>query len=768
MIRRKTRTLVSGLAFTIILSLGLSGVTRAEEANTAGSTENNQSAATAAQNNQDQASVEQANTRDGDKQTAANAPVTEVFVTATKEKGPTIGQQSDVEGINDYVITHSSTGSKSDIANKDLPQTITSVGQKIMEDQNCLTASDALSNVAGVRPQLYPSYYDVYLSYFVRGFNAGSYVYADGLWDPCTTYSGWIGNVDQIEVLKGPASVLYGNGTAGGLINYVTKKPLSYRAFTYGVEYGSWGTKSVKADMSLPLTDNKKWLSRMIIEKTDYATFQRNSDLFKRFNGSFIVQGKPRDDTTYTFTGQFNDYQSSPPGYLPLKGTINSPYGLVPYDASYNDPSSETHTIGRALSARVDHKFNDIWTVSTGLRYSNYTYDANLKFGSGLNLNTTDPTLSTVNMYYQSFLRRNTALAWDTAANAKFRTGGLNNDLTTGFTWARFTQDQPRAIMARRPYGRVNVLDPVFPVYTYTMSGPSMGGRHSDQHRYGSYLSDVIQLSPKLKVNAGVSLTKQTSDLTGSYTRGDTGSAKRLGATYETSPGVTWFTGYSTYYEPQTPLSDGYQYVYFKPETGDQVEGGVKVEVSKRTSLTLSVYRINRKNIVYGIDDPDDVNHTIYKLIGKQRSKGFDLDASYVIKPGWNLLASYSHCDARVIADDTYPAGSVVPNVPLNSFKLWTTYEYQAGPRKGLGFGGGLNFVGKRAVAYDNSSGWMDGYTTFDAVIYYKTKNWRYSLNVYNLTNKKYWYSSNWSNASSSGVFAGVPRSFVVRVERSF
>jgi len=697
----------------------------------------------------------------------ANVPVTEVEVTADKQKNKlTIGQQPDAEGVKDYVITQSSTGSKSNMNNKDLPQSIASVGQKIMADQNSLTASDALANIAGVQAQTKPSYFDVYNAYTIRGFNA-TYNYVDGLWDQCTTNNGWIGNIDRIEVLKGPASVLYGNGTAGGIINYVTKKPLPYEAFTYGVEYGSWGTKSVNVDISVPLTEDKKWLSRTIIEKTDYATFQKNSDDFKRFNGSFIVQGKPRDETTYTFTAQFNDYKNSPPSYLPLTGTIKAPYGLVPYDASYNDPSAETHTIGRALSARVDHKLNDVWTVSTGLRYSTYTYDANLKYGSGLNVNTANPALSTVNMYYQSFYRQNTAWVWDTTANAKFKTGDLNHDLTTGFTWAHFTQDQPRGIMGRRAYATVNVLDPIFP--EYTISGTSWG-RHTHEYRYGSYLSDVIELSPKLKLSAGVSLTKQTSGVADSYASKESGTAKRFGATYETSPGVTWFAGYSTYYAPQVPQDDGYQYVYFKPETGNQVEGGVKVDISKRASLTFSVYRIDRENISYGTEDPSDANHTIYDLIGKQRSKGFDLDASYVIQPGWNLLATYSHCNAKVLEDDTFAAGSVVPNVPQNSFKLWTTYEYLDGPRKGLGFGGGLTFVGKRTVAYDNTIGWMDGYKTLDAVVYYKIKNTRYSLNAYNLTNKKYWATSYYSTSGtgSSGVYAGTPRSFILRIEQSF
>ncbi len=760
------RSLFCSIALVLTLALWSPGVVRAdpEQSQTESTETADAEQANKAQSQNTDKSKEEKNKTITAGNTSQQTAITviEVEVNANKYQDLTIGQQKNAEGVNNYVVTQSSTGSKSDVANKDLPQSITVVGQKIMKDQNNLTASEALSNVAGVRTQQYPSYADTLLAFYIRGFDAGSYVYTDGLWDPCTTYSGWIGNVDRIEVLKGPASVLYGNGTAGGLINYVTKKPLPYWAFAYGAEYGSRGTKSVDADMSIPLTEDKKWLSRTIIQNTDYASFQRGADPYKRFNGSFIVQGQPVKNTTYTFETQFNDYYGPSSSLLPLKGTINPPYGLVPYDANYYDPRYKSHTIGRAFSTRVDHKINDIWTVHSGLRYSFYAYQSETRGGSTLVLNSANPSLSTVSQSYGSMLRFNNAIAWDTTANAKFQTGELGHDLTTGITWAHFNQYIPYFL--RGSSAAVNVLDPVFAGEpTLSKFGMGMGGRHSESERYGAYLSDVVALSPKFKVNLGESLTMQSSSIDGSYRRHNSGSARRIGTTYETSPGVTWFAGTETYYEPQVPRNDGYQYIYFPPETGDQVEGGVKVDVSDRASVTLSVYRINRENIVYGVQDPYDVLHTIYSLVGKQRSKGFDLDASYVIRPGWNVSLAYSHCDARVLSSDSYASNSVVPNVPLNSVKLWSTYEYQDGPRKGWGFGGGLTFAGKRTVDTNNSLGWMDGYTVFDAVVYYKTKDWRYSLNVYNLTNEKYWESG-----SSSGVYAGTPRSFVLRIERSF
>jgi len=754
---------------TLAIAMLLYGPSVAGAENAATQPESTQTADDEKQPQQEQAGNQQVQHENSDSSvktasSEANVPVAEVEVTADKQKKKlTIGQQPDAEGVKDYVITQSSTGSKSNIANKDLPQSITSVGQKVIEDQNCLTSTDALANVAGVSSQIYPSYADVLLGYNVRGFSATDYVYVDGLWDRSSSYTGWLGNIDRIEVLKGPASVLYGNVTAGGLINYVTKKPLPYESFTYGVKYGSWGTKSISADMSIPLTEDKKWLSRLIIDKTDYASFKRNTPTEKRRNASFIVQGKPQENTTYTFETQFNDNYGPPTAssFLTLAGTISDPVGLLPYNASYVDPRSYTHTISRVVSAKVDHKFNDIWTVTSALRYGTYDYDSRSNYGYKLYTDS-----NTVRMYASAMARLNKTFTWDTTANAKFKTGGLTNELTTGITYGHFNQYLKNRSIMTSSY--VDIFNPVYSDFVNVSF--TSGWRHTQEDRFGAYVNDLITLSPKWKVSAGTSVTRSSTSYDGNYSGVRThATTPRVGATYEISPGVNGFVGWSKYYSPQGPYVNDYNVYQSMPaETGDQVEGGVKVDISNRASMTLSVYRINRNDMAYWCYD--SAGYGVYDTIARQRSKGVELDASYVVKPGWNLLAAFSHCNAKVLEDDSYAAGSVVPNVPKNSFRLWSTYEFQDGPRKGWGLGGGLTYVGKRAVSYYNSTGWMDGYTTLDALVYYKTKNWRWSLNAYNLTNKHYWASSNYntSNGNSSGVYAGTPRSFILSYERTF
>ena len=758
--RKKTMRLQSSvLTLAVALSCCLPGIVMAEETQSATAEQQADHAQEQTQATDQQSANKPDNKPVTDIPQTTNVPVAEVEVKAKKEQPPTIGQQPDAEGVNNYVITHSSAGSKSDIASKDLPQTITSIGQKVMKEQHITTFDQALANIAGVFPTETLDYWHNEGRYSIRGFGSGfdAPFYVNGMSDIDSTLSRWTGNIDRIEVLKGPASVLYGNGSPGGLINFVTKKPLPYLSYTIGTDYLSWGGRSQDIDMSIPLTEDKKWLSRTIIQNADYRSFQQGVK-YKRFDGSFVVVGQPKPDITYTFEMGYHHHHGLDPANLtlPAIGTIYEPYGLIPYDANYNNPDVKGTYIARNIQARVDYKVNDIWTIHTALGYSKRSTYVNSEFIYNNSVNTSTHTIDKVG-WTEKFGSTDTR-SWETTANGKFKAWGVNHDLTLGYTWSYSTWDNPWCNYNRGTLGSVDIFHPVFPAPW------KEGGWTSDdpekEYRYGSYISDVVELSPKLKFSAGISFTKDK--LNDEDYEKISGRSWRSGFSYETSSGVVWFVGRSTYYEPlSNQTNTAGKTFHFKPETGDQVEGGVKVDLSNRASVTLSTYRINRNNRVYTL--PPATDPKSYAQIGRQTSKGIDLDVSYVISPGWNLLLAYSHCNAEITKDSRYAIGSRLPNIPIDTLRLWSTYEAQDGHWKGWGFGGGITHVGNRALSYDKSDGSLHGYTTLDGVIYYKTKNYRYSLNAYNLTNRKYW-----AYGGTNYVQAGTPRNYILRVERTF
>lgn len=733
--RKRVKPLLYSTAFTVALAVLTPGAVLAEEITTPAQAEK-------------AASPEQ----------AAEIPLTEIEVSEKKRQELTIGQKPDAEGVHNYVVTRSSTGSKTDVESKDVPQTIVVVGQKVLAEQHADTVEKALTNIAGVNTGtgLWNPNANLNPSFYIRGFTANNYYY-DGLYDTASGVAGWTGNMDRIEVLKGPSSLFFGQVQPGGIINYISKKPLTEESYSFGQEFGSWGSVSSDLDASVPLTRDKRWLSRTIMETDRLEQFQKDVTN-KHFNGSIIVQGQPKDTTTYTFQATYNNYDIAGGwvGGLPIIGTILPPYGIVPYDANYYDPSMRYYFIERSLSARVDQKVNNTWTLTSALRYSSAhndrSYIGDERWVNG------DYTTGKIYSYYSWDIFDVTTYAWDTSGNAKFKALGFDHNLVLGYEWSRYYQTWP--IAASATLTPVDAYNPVFdprPVVSTSADAPLT------RYRYGAYLSDTVTVSDKLKVSGGISHAKFTeeNDSTGNSAQATTW---RLGANYAVSPKVTWFAGYGTsfdYNAAKTIKVNGHTTgtAYFKPKTGYQYESGIKYDASDKASITFTGYNIHQTNVVANTGTS---SNTEYQLVGEQAGKGIELDANYVVKPGWNVLLAYSHNDSRTVNDPQHPAwvGKQTTAVPQESIKLWSTYEIQDGAWKGFGFGGGLTYVSKRPFYADNSL-WVPGYHVIDGVIYYKSKDWKYSLNLYNLQNKKYWVAQ-----SGVEVYAGTPRSFTLRAER--
>lgn len=729
--RKQAKRLLYGTA--VVLSLGTQGLTWAEESPVT----------------QNELQIDE----------TGQIPLTEVEVQEKRRQELTIGEPADAEGVNNYVVTRSSTGSKTESETKDIPQTVTAVGQKVIEEQHANTIAKVLANVAGVYTNtgVWNPQANLNPSFSIRGFTSNNY-YFDGLYDPAGV-AGWTGNLDRVEVLKGPSSLFFGEMQPGGVINYIAKKPLPEESYSFGLEYGSWGSRSVSLDASIPLTQDGSWLSRTIISTDRLKQFQKDVHN-KHFNGSLIVQGKPRNDTTYTFQAQYNHYDLAGGyiGSLPVIGTIIAPHRLVPYDANYYDPGQRHYYIGRALSARVDYQLNDIWTVTSALRYSS-THNDRSYLGDERWVNG-DYTTGKILSYYSWDIYKADSYAWNTSANAKFTTGGLAHNAVLGYEWSKYKQTWP--VSAGATLTPVDYLHPVFDPQPDVEASP---WRATSIYRHNIYAADTVAVSDRLKISGGLSRSSYSETVDGSG--GSTSATTyRIGSTYESSPGLTWFIGYGTSfdYNAARTVRAGGQAVgtqTFEPQKGRQVEGGIKFNLSDKASLTLSRYSIRQTNIIHNLGTNANTN---YQLIGEQASRGYELDLSYQVKPGWNLLVAYSNNDSTVAKNPQNPqyVGKQFVAVPRQTFRLWSTYEIQGGAWQGLGFGGGITHVGKRSFDTLNTI-WVPRYNVIDAVVYYKAKDWKYSLNVYNLTDRKYY-----PEQTGVSVYAGTPRSYTLRAERSF
>ncbi|MEH2409153.1 TonB-dependent receptor [Nostoc sp.] len=199
------------------------------------------------------------------------------------------------------------------------------------------------------------------------------------------------------------------------------------------------------------------------------------------------------------------------------------------------------------------------------------------------------------------------------------------------------------------------------------------------------------------------------------------------------------YASYSRSFLPSRPFSINADNTPFEPTKGESFEVGVKSEFfDGRLSATLAAYQITKQNIV--VSDPANPGFSLQ--IGEQRSRGIELDVAGEILPGWKIIANYAYISPE-ITEDTRPEykGNEPSNVARNSSSLWTTYEVQTGGWKGLGFGGGVTFVGDRQGDLENTFT-LPSYVRTDAAIYYRRDNWRVGLNIKNLFDVYYFESA--------------------------
>ncbi|MBB4200004.1 hypothetical protein CCR94_21650 [Rhodoblastus sphagnicola] len=659
------------------------------------------------------------------------------------------------QGQNDYLIDQGKAGAKFDIPNKEVPQSIVEIPQKLLVEQNDIYLNDALRNVASVQP----TYSDVSGApiFRIRGFVARN-IYRDGLRDETFDRSAWLGDIDRIEVLKGPASVLYGDGSLGGSINYVTKKALgpdSIKAFGW---YGNFDTAGGGFDVTRRVTDST--VARVIVDKTYSDTYVQNNPV-RQSHAALLTQTQVSDAATLSTRFEDRERNSGVDTGLPVYGTLLGTKLSLPIWANYNTNWSRRTDIGRSGAVDLDYRINNDWTFHSGAAVNYYWFNQGLSVISGYTANNTKLTRT-----FQIASSETWQGTQDSYLQNKGTLFGLPNLFLVGteLSYSHVTRPQSTS-------GSFS-----FPVRLYgdTTAGPGYNASSNltfKQYREGHYVQDQIELLPGLKAIGGVRYDLVSRDSADTVTavyqsqRNDALS-ERAGLTYEFIPGYVAYGGYSHSFAPpgSTVSLGAVKGQLLPPEIGDNVEAGVKADLNNWLTATAAVFRLDRRNVVSA--DPVSGYAT---TTGEQLSQGFELDASVKLAPGWNLSLSYAYDDARVKKDTTYRVGAPVDNAPKNAAHLWSSYEFQSGDFKGLSFGGGVTYVGDRAgvlvkAATPNVNYVLPEYATFDLMAAYKYENLKFSINATNVFDKRYYLASASSTAITT-VYMGQPATVLARVD---
>jgi len=347
----------------------------------------------------------------------------------------------------------------------------------------------------------------------------------------------------------------------------------------------------------------------------------------------------------------------------------------------------------------------------------------------------------------------------------KFNTGSIKHQLLFGVEY-RNNSETPEFQFSNY-FAAIDVFNPVYTNTPYAIAPEFF--RDDQVRRVGIYLQDQIDLLPNLKVLAGLRYdyahqlrtTRNLGEPRDEFNQTDNDLTPRFGIVYQPIPTVSIYGSYTTSFAPSFGASRNADNSTFEPETGQQLEVGVKADITDKLSVTFSAFDIKKQNVA--TTDPNDPLFTIQT--GEQTSQGIELYLGGEILPGWNIVTGYSYLNAYVSQDTTDYLDNRLNNVPYNQFSLWTTYEIQQGSLEGLGFGLGLFYVDSRQGDLENTF-ILPSYFRTDAALFYRRDNWQAQLNIENLFDVTYFPSATFG--SRLGVDVGRPFAISGKVSVEF
>ena len=663
--------------------------------------------------------------------------------------------------VDGYRATRSATASKTDTALRDIPQSIQVIPREVLEDQQLNQLADALVNVSSV--QRGNSHGGSSESFVVRGFQSRTYAVDGMLMNPLVSRPEVISdlvNVERVEVLKGPASVLYGQGDPGGLINLVTRKPSFTPETRIKAQAGTNDFYRMEVNASGPLDAAKTLAGRIAIAGQTDAGFR---DTFRDNRHTYIsptLRWEPSEFTTLDVGLEHTDLTSQfDRGVIPQNGRISMKPERFLHEPWSHDDAQKT-----AAWWRLEHEVNDWLTLRQNTRWDEsdkQRYVVDLRGlrddGRSLRRRATDgqETIRTLSMQFEAI--------------ARFTTGGLQHTALVGFEYLDGMRNQ--SSFRSNDLADIDIYQPVYGAVPGAFS--FSGGSEFDLETQSLYLQDQIDLSSqwKLLVGARYDSTRQK-NVTISETYAETPVplltpekvSPRIGLVYQPIERLSLYASYSTSFVPQAAFDRNKRPL--DPEEGKQYEVGAKYElIPQRLSATLAVFELTRENVAS--DDPMDEEYSIQT--GEQRVRGVELDIAGEPLDGWQIMANASLLNAELTKHTPTEGsqlreGNKLQGVPTLSGSLWSSYQLQDGTFKGLGFGAGVIAVGAREGDLDNSYD-VSGYTRFDASLFYDiNEQVRVSLNGRNLTDREYLETV----AATDGNYYGEPASLLATLSANF
>lgn len=627
------------------------------------------------------------------------------------------------------------TSTKTNTPIVQIPQPITVIDDKVFLAQGAVSIGDTLNYVSGVTANPYgpDSRVD---GAFVRGINALQF--RDGMRDIFSYYASIRAdpyNFDQVELVRGPASVLFGQGALGGIINLVSKRPEFETHGEASVRYGSFDRKEALLDLTGPFGETVA--ARLVARVRDAGT-QTDYVPDDRVMISPSITFKPSPDTTFTLIGLYQeDDGGSTSQFLPLAGTIlPNPNGTLPNSLFVGKPGWDRYD-GRLLqgTALLEHRFGDNARLNLKARY----IDSDLTYFTHYPDNYTNPAnhfldadQRIMGLYVDGSIAQMEIFSTDNNLQLDFNTGSaVRHTLLAGVDYSTNSVRKTGGF-AYETFDIYDIDYAALSNYGGGLPAPTYTAEDADQDQLGIYLQDQIRLHDSVSVVLGARRDWTRARSFGGAWRHDSATTFRAGIIGEVTKGISPFFSYTESFEPIAgTASDGSAFI---PKSGRQFEAGIKFHPADTVLVTLSGYHIRESN--RPVSDDSTAAPFDQIQIGALTSKGVELEGRATLPGQISLIANASYNEAQIAG-----TGRQIDNVPKFNASLWATKGIALGEGTALLLGGGVRHVGSQRSFGPAFPGGIStpAFTLADALVELSWRKWAFTLNATNLFGTSYY-----------------------------
>ncbi len=649
-----------------------------------------------------------------------------------------------------YMVGDITSVTKIGVPLLETPQSVSVITGQQIANQNIQDLGEALRYSSGVQGETFGFEPRTTFVRF-RGFDATtSGLYRDGLQlrNPnfAVGYNPEPYGAERIEVPKGPASVLYGAGSPGGLVNFVSKKPTQVPFGEIVLESGSFNRLQGQADISGPIDSDGDFSYRftgLVRDSDTQVEFINNDRIF--LAPAFSWQ--PTNNTSLVLLGRYQKDNTKSSQRLPEDGTLDpNPNGEIAVDRFAGEPDvGKYDRLQRSVGYQFEHETGS-WIFRQNTRYYAIGLDDVVVFGS--NLREDNRTLD--RLVFESFGQLD-GFTVDNQAQLNTDTGPVAHKILVGLDYQNVN------VNSEQNFGAAPPIDLFDPNYGDEVPEPAAFlNNETTQRQTGIYLQDQLSLNDRfiLTLNgrydwASTETINKLTENNEVTTQDDNAFSGRVGVTYKTSFGLAPYASYSESFAPVIGTNaDGEQ---FEPETGQQYEVGFKYEPNGSSYLTVALFDLTRQNFVQ--TDPADFTRV---QTGEANSQGIEVEGVAGFDFGLNLTASFTHQDVE-ITESVVPeqVGDRPTQVRETMASIWADYSIQNGPLAGLGISGGLRHLGDMYGNLPNTLK-IPSVTLVDASAFYDWSNFRLQVNVDNVFDDEYVASGFASGPQNFGTYGAV------------